>query len=138
MLVVAEVGSCTDEGGVSSLFLRRPANCEESEGGSGGGVPDMGGVGKDAQEGNPTGTGTGRLSLRGNDKSSSLYLCFEKEWWVVGSPDNCGDGMRVVIDAIVEFGIVQGINRAFDDVLVVLLKPCEGRGIAQCTRCNAD
>lgn len=92
-LVVAEVGSCTDEGGVSSLFLRRPASCEESCGGSGGGVPDMGGVGKDAQEGNPA--GTGRLSFRGKDKSSSLYLCFEKEWWVVGNPANRGDCIRV-------------------------------------------
>ena len=60
-------------GGVSDRFLRRPASCGGSLGGSGGGEPDMGGVGRDAQTG--AANGFGRVRSMVNRVPSMLDLC---------------------------------------------------------------
>ena len=60
-------------GGVSERFRRRPAIC----GGSGGGDPDMGGVGRDAQTG--TAVGFGSVRLIANLDWSRLDLWFLKD-----------------------------------------------------------
>ena len=64
-------------GGVRDRFLRRPAICGGSTGGSGGGDLDMGGVGRDAQTG--AAIGFGRVRSMVNLALSMLDLCFLKD-----------------------------------------------------------
>lgn len=71
------VGGAVVVGGVCDLFLRCPAICGGSEGGSGGGDPDMGGVGSEAQAG--TAVGLGRVSFTPSRDWSRLDLCFLKD-----------------------------------------------------------
>ena len=63
-------------------------------GGSRGGVPDIGGVGRDAQAGR--GIEMDRSILRGNGGGSLLYLCLKKDGWVVGRSDGRVGGMSVL------------------------------------------
>ena len=53
-------------GGVSERFLRRPAICGGSEGGSDEGDPDIGGEGREAQMGTAVGSGSVRLLAKPN------------------------------------------------------------------------
>lgn len=64
-------------GGVYDLFLLRPAICGGSVGGSGGGEPDMGGVGREAHAGGATGFGRARSMV--NLEPSILDRCFLKD-----------------------------------------------------------
>ena len=64
-------------GGLSDRFLRRPAICPGSEGCSGGGDPDMGGVGSDAHTGRADGVGSVRCNR--DLEWSRLDLCFLKD-----------------------------------------------------------
>ena len=80
-------------GGVSDLFLRRPASCEGSEGCSGGGDPDIGGVGRDAQTG--TAFGLGNVRCGEYLDWSILDLCFLKDGkkrGKLGGRECCMDG----------------------------------------------
>lgn len=72
-MIVVVVGA----GGVSDRFLLRPAICGGSAGGSGGGEPDMGGVGRDAHTG--AAIGFGRVRSMENLERSVMDLCFLKE-----------------------------------------------------------
>ena len=63
-------------------------------GGARGGVPDIGGVGRDAQAGREI--GKDRSILRGKGGGVSLYLCLEKDGWVVGRSDGRIGGMSVL------------------------------------------
>lgn len=82
-------------GGVSDRFLRLPAICGGSDGGSGGGDPDMGGVGREAQTGTAIGFGSVRSSR--NLDWSTLERCLlkdEKRGGKLGNRECC---MRLVM-----------------------------------------
>jgi hypothetical protein len=66
-------------GGVSDRFLLRPAIWGGSEGGSGGGEPDMGGVGRDAHAGAAMGFGRGSVRSTVHLELSMLDRCFLKD-----------------------------------------------------------
>jgi hypothetical protein len=63
-------------GGVRDRFRRRPAICGGSVGGSGGGEPDMGGVGREAQAGTAVGFGSVRCSM------VNLEPLMLDRWWL--------------------------------------------------------
>lgn len=80
-------------GGVSDLFLRRPASCDGSLEGSGGGDPDIGGVGRDAHTGELK--FEHKLRFKVNLEWSMLFLCRWKEGCTVGKLEKREDCIRL-------------------------------------------
>ena len=68
------VGAAVVVGGVSERFLRRPAICGGSKGGSDEGDPDMGGEGREAQLGTAVGFGNARLIVNLDCSRLDLWL----------------------------------------------------------------
>jgi hypothetical protein len=79
--------------GVSDLFLRRPAACGNSSGCSGGGDPDIGGEGREAQQG--VGIGFDKLRFSENREGSLSNLCLLNEGGIGGTPGSRKECMRV-------------------------------------------
>lgn len=84
-------GACV--AGVSDLFLRRPAVCGGSIGCSGGGDPDIGGEGREAQQG--VGIGLDKLRFSENREGSLSNLCLLNEGGNGGTPGSLKECMRV-------------------------------------------
>jgi hypothetical protein len=97
MVAVVTTGVLTGEGagmlGVSDLFLRRPAACGGSSGCSGGGDPDIGGEGREAQQG--VGMGFDKLKFSENREGSLSNLCLLNEGGIGGTPGSRKECMRV-------------------------------------------
>ncbi len=95
--VVVTAGVATGEGalvvGVSDLFLRRPATCDGSIGCSGGGDPDIGGEGREAQQG--VGIGLDKLKFSENREGSLSNLCLLNEGSMGGTPGSRKECMRL-------------------------------------------
>jgi hypothetical protein len=89
--VLTGEGACV--GGVSDLFLRRPAACGGSSGCSGGGDPDIGGEGREAQQG--VGIGLDRLRFSENREGSLSNLCLLNEGGIGGTPGSRRECMRL-------------------------------------------
>jgi hypothetical protein len=89
--VLAGDGACV--AGVSDLFLRRPAACGGSSGCSGGGDPDIGGEGREAQQG--VGIGFDKLRFSENREGSLSNLCLLNEGGSGGTPGSRRECMRV-------------------------------------------
>lgn len=94
---VGRAGVLTGDGacvvGVSDLFLRRPASCDDSSGWSGGGDPDIGGEGREAQTG--VGMGLDKLRFSENREGSLSNLCLLNEGGIGGTPASLKECMRV-------------------------------------------
>ncbi len=84
-------GACAVGG--SDLFLRRPATWGGSSGCSGGGDPDIGGEGKEAQQ--DVGIGFDKLRFSENREGSLSNLCLLKEGGIGGTPGSRKECMRV-------------------------------------------
>lgn len=96
--VVVVVAVNDGGGGESSLFLLLPAYCGTFTEGPIGGVPDIGGVGRDAQAG--MGVSADRLSLSEDETVSSWFLRRTNEGWVAELlVIVCKDGIRVATTA---------------------------------------
>jgi hypothetical protein len=97
IVAVVTAGVLTGEGacvaGVSDLFLRRPAACGGSSGCSGGGDPDIGGEGRQAQQG--VGIGLDKLRFSENREGSLSNLCLLNEGGIGGTPGSRKECMRV-------------------------------------------
>ena len=79
--------------GVSDLFLRRPAACDGSSGCSGGGDPDIGGEGREAQQ--AVGIGFDKLRFSENREGSLSNLCFLNEGGICGTPGSLKECIRM-------------------------------------------
>jgi hypothetical protein len=88
------VGAVTIGGELESdLFLRRPAICFDSFRSSGGGEPDIGGVGSEAQKG----AGRGLDNVRsGTPNEFEADRCFLNEEHRKGTWRNDGDCMELI------------------------------------------
>ena len=97
IVAVATTGVRAGEGalvtGVSDLFLRRPAACDVSIGCSGGGDSDIGGEGREAQQG--VGIGLDKLKFSENRERSLSNLCLLNEGGIGGTPGSRKECMRV-------------------------------------------
>ena len=103
--------------GVSDLFLRWPAACGNSSECSPGGEPDIGGEGREAQQG--VGFGLDRLRFSENREGSLSNLCLLNEGGIGGTPGSRMECMGVTDnlrprEAMTEFGHADEV-RALED-----------------------
>ena len=116
--VGAGAGACVVTDGLIDLFLRRPANCSRSVGRSGGGDPDMGGVGNEAQAGENTGLDSESCGV--NLDRSMLDLCFlkDEQRGKFGRRVGC---IRLVLVLVLVFVLVRRLEAAEANALTSLV-----------------